>query len=118
MTEIQWLSLYAKSVEVAALVMAGLFIIQYTWYSPWWRDAVGRTIVLMDAAVFLSVAPAVIESYFPLTVAEKVTAHWVNVSFIALIPVIFLWRIAVWRRMSHGPNFLERRRAGRNNRRG
>lgn len=113
MSGVWWLDLYAKVVEIAALTLGAAFVVQYTWYSPWWRDAVGLTIVAEVVAVWLSVAPSVIESFFSLTQAERSSIRWMNISFVALVPIIFAWRILVWRKLPHGMNLLERWRSRR-----
>lgn len=118
MSGVQGLVLYARIVEISALVTGVLFVLQYTWYSPWWRDVVGRTMVAEAVAVFLSVAPGTIENFLNLTYAERVDLEWVNVSFVALIPVIYVWRMFVWQRLPHGTHLLGRWKANRKKKRG
>lgn len=118
MSQLHVLLQLGRSVEIAALVLAVLFVAQYTWYSPWWRDPIGRTVVAEAVAVFLSLAPGLFESYFTLTTTEYVVMLWFNFAFIALIPAIFAWRILVWHKLPHGMNLRQRRSAERKKKRG
>lgn len=114
LSSMQWLSLYAKVVEISAVAAGLLFVIQWTWYSPWWRDIVGRTVIAEAAAVLLSIMPGLVESFFDLTSLEKEELRWFNVSAVALIPIIYIWRVYVWHRLPHtGKNLMERWRARR-----
>ncbi len=93
---------YAEVSEIAATFMVLAFVVQWTYYSPWWKDPVGRTFVYKDVALFLALAPLVVNTFFHFTLLELKWLQWFDVSAIALIPVILGWRMIVWHRINKG----------------
>lgn len=99
MTQIWWLDVSARVVSVATLVLSLVFIVQYTVYSPWWRDQVGRTIVIEAAGIFLAVLFPTVEEFVTPTRTEQEVISWVSIGTVACIAVTLLWRIIVWHRI-------------------
>lgn len=90
---------YAELAEIAALVMLLLADVQWSVYQPWWRDSIGRNFVAKDAALFLTLLFVVIGTFIPLTLREQEWLGWLDITFVAAIPVILAWRMVVWHRI-------------------
>ena len=97
MTQDQWITLAFKIVEVASLVTIAAFVAYYTKLAPWWTSAIGRTIVAKDIALILVLIPALLSIFFRFNRLTSHIAAWFDVGTFALIPMIMVWRIAVWR---------------------
>lgn len=97
---IQALHAYAETAELCALVLGALFIAQYTLYSPWWRDPIGRTVVAMDLAIFFAIVPLVVQTFFRVDLHAQVFLSWFDVSCVMCVPLILAWRMLVWHRIT------------------
>lgn len=85
-----------KFVTISALVFGFLFVVQYTAYSPWWRDPIGRTVVAMDLAIFCALLPLVLGTFFHFTYREELTVAWISIGALGAVSVIEAWRMVVW----------------------
>ena len=99
MTQDQWIILAFKVVEIAAVVTIGAFIAVYTRYARWWRNAIGRTIVIKDVALILVLLPSILSIFFSFNRLTSNIAAWFDVASFSAIPVIMCWRILVWRKI-------------------
>lgn len=99
MTQDQAIILGFKVTEVASLVSIVAFVAYYTWLAPWHKNPVGRTIVFKDLALILVLLPSVLSIFFHFNRLTSYVAAWFDVASFALVPVIMIWRIIVWRRL-------------------
>jgi hypothetical protein len=99
MTQNAWLALAFKVIDVATLVTIAAFVGYYTKIAAWYRNPVGRTIVLKDLALILVLIPSILGIFFHFSRLTSYIAAWVSVVSFALVPVIMVWRIAVWRKI-------------------
>src|SRR6185437_7219981 len=84
---------------IASVVTILAFIAYYTKVAPWWRNPIGRTIVLKDIALILVLIPSLLSIFLHFNRLTSYVAAWFDVGSFALVPVIMCWRIAVFRRI-------------------
>ena len=96
MTQDQWIILAFKVVEIASLIAIAAFVAYYSSVAPWWKNAIGRTIVSKDVALILVLIPSILSIFFSFNRLTSHIAAWFDVGSLGLIPVIMIWRIAVW----------------------
>lgn len=99
MTQQAWLALGFKIIDVAAVVAIAAFVGYYTKIANWWANPVGRTIVLKDLALILVLIPSILSLFFHFSRLTSYIAAWFDMGAFALVPVIMVWRIIVWRKI-------------------
>lgn len=107
MTQMQWIILCFKVIDVAALVTIAAFVAYYTKLAPWYRNVIGRTIVLKDIALILVLIPSVLSLFMHFGRTTSLVVGWYDVTSFAMVPVIMVWRIAVWHKI-HKAGMLHR----------
>lgn len=75
--------------EYVATIACILFLINYSLLAPWWRNFVGRSIVLLDLGVLGITVPGCLQLMFP----HHWDAFWSSDWYIAL-DVFIVWMIA------------------------
>jgi hypothetical protein len=85
-------------VVYAATALTLLFVIQYTLSSPWWRDQVGRTVVMKDVCLLALLVPSSVLMVWPHALTP-LQAEWIGVSSIGGVAIAMAWRMAVWYRI-------------------
>jgi hypothetical protein len=98
-TQDQAIILGFKITEAASLVTIAAFVAYYSKLVRWYRNPVGRTIVLKDLALILVLLPSVLSIFFHFNRLTSYVAEWFDIGSFALVPVIMIWRIVVWRRL-------------------
>ena len=88
-----------KVVEVASVVTIAVFIGCYTRWAAWFRNPIGRTIVLKDIALILVLIPSILSIFINFSRFTSHIAAWFDVGSFALVPIIMCWRIAVFRKI-------------------
>jgi hypothetical protein len=99
MTQDQVIILMLRIVLIAGVASILLFIGQYTRLAPWWREAVGRTIVIKDMLLVLVFIPTLLSLFFDL---NRLTSHvvaWLDVVLLGLVTPTMLWRVWVWEKI-------------------
>lgn len=86
--------------EAAVLVTVLAFVIQYTWYAPWWRDPLGRTIVIKDLCLVAAIAPMLVLRWLLQNDPGWLTFfRWLSLAMVAAIAPVMIWRMVVWRKI-------------------
>lgn len=85
-----------KWAVLSAVISTTLFILQYTAYSPWWKDRVSRKVVFRDLTTVLSLVPLVGALFFHLTISESRAVAWVYTIAVALVSVIMVSCMITW----------------------
>jgi hypothetical protein len=85
-----------KVVILAALVSTLAFIAVYSGQARWWRNPIGRTIVLIDVEVFVALVPIALSLFFSLSRVTSEIAAGLDLAAIGSIPVTMCWRTWVW----------------------
>lgn len=99
MTQEQLIILFLRIVLISGVVSILVFIAQYTRLAPWWREPVGRTIVIKDFLLVLVFIPTILSLFFEL---NRVTSHlvaWLDIALIGLVTPVMLWRTWIWERI-------------------
>jgi hypothetical protein len=92
MTWQQFVADYGQIITTVAFFAAIAFIILYTVLAAWWRSSLGRSIVALDAAVALTVAPSVLHFLFGVTSLQSETFAYFTLGAFTCIPLIIVWR--------------------------
>jgi hypothetical protein len=98
-TQDQAIVLAFKVVEVASLVTIIAFVACYSRWAAWFRNPIGRTIVLKDIALVLVLIPSILSIFLSFNRLTSQIAAWFDVGSFALVPIIMVWRIAVFRKI-------------------
>jgi hypothetical protein len=99
MTQAQWIILAFKVVLIAGFLSLTGWIAVYTRLAEWWKNDIGRTLVVKTALIALLLVPSILSLFFHLNRLTSMTAAWVDVGLVGLITPVMLWRIAVWLRI-------------------
>lgn len=99
MTQDQVLILLFKVAELFAMASIIVFVAVYWRLAPWWRNPIGRTIVIKDIALFVALIPSALSLFLQFNRLTSHIAAWFDMCCIASIGVIMLWRTAVWIRV-------------------
>ena len=99
MTQDMAILLAFKIVEVASVVTIVVFILCYSRWAAWWRNAIGRTIVYKDIALILVLIPSILSIFVDFNRLTSHIAAWFDVGAFALVPVIMIWRVFVFRKI-------------------
>jgi len=101
MSQDQWIILCFKVVEVASVVTIAAFVACYSRWARWWTNPIGRTIVIKDIALIFVLLPSIMSIFLQFNRLSSHIAAWFDIASFAAVPVIMVWRIAVWRKI-HG----------------
>ena len=75
MTQAQWIILAFKVADIASVVTIAAFIGVYTRYAKWWRNPIGRTIVIKDVALILVLIPSILSIFFQFNRSPAISRH-------------------------------------------
>lgn len=89
--------------EWAAALGTAVFLVQYTIYAKWWKNFIGRSVVLLDVCLLGILIPAVIQLARPELAMRWFDTRW----YLTLLDVV-LWgvvytalsRIWGWRKLN------------------
>lgn len=75
------------------------WVVQYTLLARWWRNDIGRTLVVKTAVIAALLVPTTIMLFVPVTPVVARIAGWLDVALIAMITPVMWWRILVFDRV-------------------
>lgn len=99
MTQDMLLILLFRITLIAGAVSFAAFVLQYTLLAPWWRDRLGRTIVIKTLLLLLAYIPSILSLFFRFNRLTSHIAAWFDVGIFTLIVAVMAWRIAVWQKV-------------------
>lgn len=99
MTQEQLITELFKIDLIADLTAVVLFTAVYTVLAPWWRNPVGRTLVVLDILLGLAVIPSLLSLFFQFSRLTSYLAAWFDTGIFALIALALLQRIPLWIRL-------------------
>jgi hypothetical protein len=70
-----------------------LFITVYSWLAPWWSSTVGRSLVMMDAALAVGIFPDILGRYFHVSIRHTEWVAFLDVACFTVIPLVVLSRV-------------------------
>jgi hypothetical protein len=92
------LTLFKWSESISFVVIIA-FIIQYTLQAKWWRNPLGRSIVLESVAILLVLFPETLHFYLHISTATSTGFAWYSLVSFSMIPVIMLSRMVSFERL-------------------
>jgi hypothetical protein len=100
-TQDQFILLCFKAAEIAAVVTIAVFTAFYTWWTKGkcWTNPIGQTIVYEGLALILVLIPSILSIFIDFNRLTSHIAAWFDVGSFALVPIIMVWRIAVFRKI-------------------
>lgn len=99
MNQDQAILLAFKVVEIASVVTITAFIACYSRWAAWWSNPIGRTIVYKDISLILVLLPSILSIFLSFNRLTSHIAAWFDVGAFALVPVIMIWRVFVFRKI-------------------
>ena len=96
MSQDQWIVLLLKIGLIAAFVSLVGWVAVYTHLAAWWRNAIGRTLVIKSLLIAGLLVPSMLALFFHLNRFDSRIAAWVDVALIGAIAPVMAWRSAVW----------------------
>lgn len=99
MTQDQLIILLLRVVLISGAVSVAAFIGVYTALAPWWRDPVGRTIVIKDMLLALLLVPSILSLFFHFSRLSSRVAAWADLALFAAMAPVMLWRCVIWIRI-------------------
>lgn len=97
MSQDHWITLLFKIVLVAGFVSITAWILDYSRMAPWWKNPIGRTLVIKAVLVAALLVPATLSLFFGLNRLTSYVVAWVDIALIGLVTPVMLWRIVVFR---------------------
>lgn len=102
MSQDQAIQLALKIVLTSGIVSILAFIADYWRLAPWWKNPIGRTIVIKDFLLILCLLPPVVSLFFQFNRLTSNVAAWIDISDFGLLTPCMIWRIVVWERIHRG----------------
>lgn len=106
MTSPSLLILLTKIMLIADIVAIVVFVADYSRLAPWWRNPVGRTIVIKDLLLLGVISLVVLSVFFRFSRLTSLVASWIQIAELGGMAVVVLWRVVVFeqldRRRPHG----------------
>lgn len=97
MTQDELIILLLKVILIFNIAAIASFIAQYTALAPWWRNSIGRTLVVKDILLSLALVPSLLSLFLSFNRLTSHIAAWVDVVLLGAIGPVMVWRMAVFR---------------------
>lgn len=97
-----WIILLLKVFCISGIAANVLFIGTYSKIAKWYRNPVGRSVVIESALIALLLVPTTLSLFLNLNRTTSDIAGWVDTVLIGAITPIMCWRCVVWLRMRGG----------------
>lgn len=88
-----------KAVLIADIAAIVVFVADYSRLAPWWRNPVGRTIVVKDLFLLFVVALTTLSVFFRFSRLTSQVAGWLQIGGLAAMALTMLWRVVVFERI-------------------
>src|SRR5580704_16246557 len=86
------LILLTKAVLIADMVAIVAFVLDYSRLARWWRNPVGRTIVIKDLFLLGVISLIVASVFFQFSRFTSEVASWIQIALLGGMAVAMLWR--------------------------
>ena len=96
MTQDQWTVLCLKIALISGFVSLITWVAVYTALAPWWRNPVGRTLVVKTLLIAGLFVPTTLSLFFNLNRFDSRLAAWTDAALIGAVTPVMIWRTAVW----------------------
>lgn len=102
MTQDQVIILLLKITLISGVISIAAFVAVYWRLAPWWRNQIGRTLVVKDVLLILIMIPTILSLFFQFNRLTSHIAAWLDVVLFGLITPVMIWRAVVWVRIHRG----------------
>lgn len=99
MTQTQVIVLLLKIGLISGFASIALWVAVYTGLARWWKNPLGRTLVIEAGLIAGLFVPQIMSLFFNLNRLDSRIAAWADVALIGLVTPVMLWRTVVWLRM-------------------
>lgn len=99
MNQDQLIILLFKVTLLADVLAVAAFIAVYWRLAPWYKNPIGRTIVIEGILLILMLTPSLLSLFLHFNRLTSHIAAWVDIGLFALLAPVMLWRCAVWIRI-------------------
>ena len=99
MSQDQWIVLLLRVFLISGFASLVAWIALYTKLARWWRNPIGRTLVIKTALIAVLFIPSILSLFFKMNRLTSHIAAWVDVVAIGAVTPVMLWRSAVWLRI-------------------
>lgn len=99
MTQDQWLVLAFKIVTLTSFFSLLGWVAIYTSLAKWWRNDIGRTLVVKTSLIALVLVPTILSLFFHFNRLTSHLAGWFDVVMLGLVAPVMWWRSAVFLRL-------------------
>ena len=99
MTSPALLVLLTKIALIAVMVAITAFIADYSRLAKWWKNPVGRAVVMKDLFLLGVISLVVLSVFFHFSRLTSQVAAWIQIVLLAAMAVAMLWRIVVFERI-------------------
>ena len=99
----------AGKIGVEGLFYAALgFVAVVSVFWPWWKSALGWSIIAKSLALGIAVLPAMLAYWFGMGVYQRAPwLQWVAIGALWLVPPILAWRaVVIWQAQRHARDVL------------
>lgn len=96
MSQDQLIALLLKIALISGFVSLVAWIAVYTRLARWWRNPLGRTLVVKSALIAGLFVPTTLSLFFNLNRLDSRIAAWADVVLIGAVAPVMIWRTVVW----------------------
>jgi hypothetical protein len=91
-----WIILGLKIAVIVGFISLAGWIAIYSALAPWWKNAIGRTLVAKTALIAALLVPTGLSLFLRFNRLTSYVAGWVDVALIGLISPVMIWRSLVF----------------------
>lgn len=99
MSQDQWIILLLKIVLVSGAVSVAAFVVQYHRLAKWWKNPIGRTIVIKDILLIACLTPSILSLFLQFNRLTSHIAAWTDIVLFGLLTPVMAHRILIWQRV-------------------
>lgn len=81
--------------EVAIIAFIGI----YTKFAKWWKNVIGRSIVILDGLLGVAFIPSILSFFFHFSRLTSLISAWIDAGIFTLIGVTMITRCITWIRI-------------------
>jgi hypothetical protein len=93
------LILLTKIALIADMIAITGFVADYSRLARWWKNPIGRTIVLKDLFLLGVISLIVLSVFFHFSRLTSEVASWIQISLLGGMALAMAWRILVFERI-------------------
>jgi hypothetical protein len=98
-SQIQLINLLLRIFLISGFASIVLWVALYSAWARWWRNVIGRTLVVKDALIAMLLVPTSLSLFFNLSRLDSLATAWADVVLIGLITPVMAWRVVAWSRL-------------------